>query len=1179
MSTDSSRQVKVRSGEPSKTNDGSLTQNLASKGHVAVPIAFQPTMPPEDVRMPAMAPQPGSGRPNIARLPVVEKEVYRIEGEVAQGGIGRVLSAHDERLDRRVAVKVLLEDSGAYEDRFVREALVTARLQHPSIVPVYEAGRWPSGEPFYAMKLVSGKPLLEIIEQSHSLDERLPLLTRVLAVADAVAYAHERRIIHRDLKPANIMVGAHGETVLIDWGLAKDLNETNVPSAAELAMETNAPVPENNALTMIGSVMGTPSYMPPEQAAGDAVDERADVYALGAILYHVLSGKQPYDGFSGLQTIMRVLESAPQSLEVLQSGIPRDLLTIIDKAMHRDRSVRYPTAKEFAEDLRRFLTGQLVGAHHYSSRERAIRFLRKHRTAFGVAAFALMLMAMNGALFVSRIVKERDRAESERHRAEVAREQSIVAEEQATARADELTLVEARSAVERDPNAALAWLKVLSPSFRKWNVARVIAADAWSRGTSRTFRDHSVVLNSIVLSRDESLLLSASDDRTARLTDIATGTSRAFEGHTDEVWSASFSSDGQRVVTGGKDRTIRIWDIATAKPITTLHGHTGPVISTIFSKDDNFLFSQSDDCTLRMWDLATGKDRILASGWKISLKSVMAPDEKHFVTGGGDGSVWYVAVDNAEPKRLTSLSVNPNVVQVWGRFPMGFSADGRYIIVGGMDANVRVWDIEAEKLRVLEGQTSPIVRVAFSPDAHFVSAASVDGSLRLWDLDAGTSRALPSFDANVRSLSFSPDGSKLAAGGYDNSVRMIELSTGRRRRFVGMQGGVSESFFFKDGNRLIASSGDGAVRIFRINQESGRLLGRHQESARTVDISPQADWVVTAGQDGLVQLWPVRDNDAAISLVGHVGPVQTAKFSPNGAVIASSGTDGTVRLWDRFGHQIRGISIGGFIPALAFSPDGMTVAIGNSNGLVRLWNVDSGELRELGQHTAPVLYVAFSPDGKKIGSASNDRTAKIWDLTSSNVSEFRGHEDAVNWIEFAPDGATVATGSLDHRLRIWDPGASEPRAYDASGMKVAGLSFLPGGKALLSHSADDAVRLWDVQSGKTLRIFRGHRGLITSLALAQNGAVFATGSDDRTVRLYDIETGESRVMGMHEAPVRAVGIEPNGLWVVSAGDDGAVRLWSDDLPRDPEALRAWIASSVTDVIDVDTLGQGSVPLP
>jgi WD40 repeat protein len=253
--------------------------------------------------------------------------------------------------------------------------------------------------------------------------------------------------------------------------------------------------------------------------------------------------------------------------------------------------------------------------------------------------------------------------------------------------------------------------------------------------------------------------------------------------------------------------------------------------------------------------------------------------------------------------------------------------------------------------------------------------------------------------------------------------------------------------------------------------------------------------------------------------------------------------------------------------------------MGASTGLIQLWDVDSGELRELGHHTDSVFYVSFSPDGRRLGTASLDKLAKVWDLESGTVTDLRGHEGIVDWITFSPDSRTIATGSYDHRLRFWDPGSSVPRVVDASGFIVQGLAFLSDGTSILAYSGGGAARLWDVQSGKTLRIFRGHHGNITALKLARDGLSFATSSDDRTVRFYDIATGESRVMGVHEGPVRAVAIEPNSQWVVSAGDDGAVRLWSDELPREPNALRAWIAASVTDVIDVSTLGEGSVPLP
>ncbi len=1178
MSEDSSRQSAEHVEQQRAKNSDLATLDMPSGA--GLNIAYQATLPDDARPHSTTSKLPTSGRASVARLPVIDQETYHIEGEVAQGGIGRVLSARDKRLDRRVAVKVLLEESGAYEDRFVREALVTARLQHPSIVPVYEAGRWPSGEPFYSMKLVSGQPLLEIIEKSRTLDERLPLLTRVLAVADAMAYAHEKRIIHRDLKPANILIGAHGETMLIDWGLAKDLNEA-VSGAVEqeLALDPHAVVPDNG-LTMMGSVMGTPAYMPPEQAGGEAVDERADVYALGAILYHVLSGKQPYDGLNGFQILTRVLEEAPTPLPTLQSGISLDLLALVSKAMSRDPAARYPTAKEFADDLRRFLAGQLVGAHQYSRRERALRFIRKNRAALAVAASAFVVMAVNGAFNMSRIVRERDRAEAARQSAEVAREKALVAEHHAIERADELTLVEARAAVERDPNAALAWLKVLSPSFRKWSAARVIAADAWSRGASTGFRGHKLVINRIAFSPDERQLITASDDHTARIFDVATGDSRVLAGHTDEVWSTAISPDGKLAVTASKDTTIRLWDIASGTTIKTLRGHTAGIVYTIFSRDGKQLFTQSDDCTLRVWDLATGSSRILITGPDKSLKSAVSPNERQFVTAGDTGSVWLVGID-APAKRLPALTVNWDAVKVGGIFPLIFSPDGQKIVAGGIDGLVRVWDIAAEKLRILEGQTNPIVRVTFSPDGKQLAAASVDGSLRLWDLDARTSRVLPSQESNVRTLVFSPDGQKLAAGGYDRVMRVIDLSTGKRRRFVGMQDSVIQSLFTKDGTRLVAAGADGSLRVFRLEHEPGRTLGRHAGAVITVDVSNRGDRIVSAGKDGVVNVWPVHGDEPVASLVGHVGTAYAARFSPNGELVVSAGIDGTVRLWDVSGHQIRATQVEKSFSQthVEFSPNGAAVAIGDATGLVRLWDVDSGGFRELGRHDGIIKHVAFSPDGKMLGSASSDKTARVWNLETGQSQTLSGHEASVDSIGFSPDSRTIVTGSFDHRLRIWDPGATEPRAYDASGFTVWGLSFLPDGKSLLSFGGESLAHWWDVPTGKTRGLFRGHRGMIISLALSPDGTAFVTGADDRTARLYDIETGESRVLGVHEGVVLAVEMAPDGKWAVSVGEDGAVRVWPDDLPREPEALRAWISQSVSDEIDVEHMGEGSVPLP
>ncbi len=275
----------------------------------------------------------------FAQLPIVERSNYIDRVEIARGGMGRIVVARDRRIGRAVAIKELCTDTPWLRVRFAREALLTARLQHPSIVSVHEVGLWPGGEPFYAMKLVPGRSLDRVIAAAPMLAMRLGLVPHVLAVADALAYAHQRRVIHRDLKPHNVLIGQFGETVVIDWGLAKDLDD------------------DDAAATSFGEVLGTPAYMPPEQAAGIPVDERADVYAIGALLYHLLAGSAPYDGNSAIDVVSRVIAEEPPPLADVKSGIPAALLAIVARAMAREPADRYRDARGIADDLRRFQLG------------------------------------------------------------------------------------------------------------------------------------------------------------------------------------------------------------------------------------------------------------------------------------------------------------------------------------------------------------------------------------------------------------------------------------------------------------------------------------------------------------------------------------------------------------------------------------------------------------------------------------------------------------------------------------------------------------------------------------------------------------------------------------------------------------------------------------------------------
>ena len=382
--------------------------------------------------------QPGGDRAAAAagpELPLADPSQYVSEREIARGGMGRIIAAHDRILGRPVALKELLHVDPEQAARFRREALITARLQHPAIVPVYQAGRWPSGEPFYAMKLVAGRPLDRAIADARTLTARLGLLPSILAAVDAIAYAHSHRVVHRDLKPANVLVGDFGEIVVIDWGLAKDLD---APSEDEMVSTAGHPRPAAStlrgtgstgngggdsagSLTVAGAVMGTPAYMPPEQARGEVVDERADVFALGAMLYHLLAGAPPYAARTATDVIAAAIAGQVVPLETRTTEAPADLVAIVQRAMAHEPADRYPSAQALAEELRRFQTGKLVAAHTYTVRERLARWVRRHKAAVTIGAIAVVTMAALGTLAIRRIVVERDRADQQRRLAEQRR--------------------------------------------------------------------------------------------------------------------------------------------------------------------------------------------------------------------------------------------------------------------------------------------------------------------------------------------------------------------------------------------------------------------------------------------------------------------------------------------------------------------------------------------------------------------------------------------------------------------------------------------------------------------------------------------------------------------------------------------------------------------------------------
>jgi hypothetical protein len=736
-------------------------------------------------------------KPPPATLGTVERESYRIAGEHARGGMGRILIAHQARLGRVVAVKELIARDPAAEVRFMREALLTARLEHPSIIPVHDAGHWPSGEPFYVMKLVSGRPLSMLIAERRTLRERLALLPTVIAASEAIAYAHSRRIIHRDLKPSNILQGDFGETVVIDWGLGKSL-ETDPSLPAFIEGESD------RVATQAGEIVGTPDFMSPEQAEGRTLDERADVYALGAILYVLLAGRPPYEGASPPEIIRSVRTGSPPALSSRVRGVPLDLLAIVDKAMARDLSLRYPTAGELAADLRRFQAGQLVAAYRYPRHTRVRRWAARHPALTA----ALLVSALIGAVSFTRIVAERDRAERERAVAEAAR----VREAQATDRA---ALVQARQLLDHDPTASLIWLKRLRPSFPDWSAAQEVAQEAIERGVAERIFDVGSPVVTFEVGRDEKSLITAGEDGRLRVWQLGDGRARDL-GTVPAPRQLALSPDGKWLAVAGQ--RVALLPIAGGRELPL---PTHQALALAFSPDGTRLALAAPDGKLHLVPL----DGSAAISLTLSAPAVQ-------LAWSHEGK--WLALRARDRVQLVDADGAPHALgdgAVPGSGNLRFSEDGKWLAAAGRGL-VRLWEWPLGRAHDLTAE-GEVADVAFSPTAPRLGAASADGAVRIWELPALSSTQLAHSGAAAHELVFASDGKSLIVT-RGNLVRIYSLPSGHVRKLRGHTAEVSTVRFLANGQALSGSL-DGTVRQWSLSS-----LGPPADPAR---LSGWLDWV------------------------------------------------------------------------------------------------------------------------------------------------------------------------------------------------------------------------------------------------------------------------------------------------------------------------------------------------
>lgn len=1080
------------------------------------------------------------------RLHISDSLRYRIEGEYAQGGIGRILLARDERLNRRVALKELLRSRGQGEERFIREALLTARLEHPSIVPVYDAGRRPTGELFFAMKLVSGRSLEDIIAPTTDWKARLALLPHLLAAAEAIAYAHSRKVIHRDLKPSNILIGEFGETMVIDWGLGKDISNTSKDAPQESGEAPEIPAQENlielPTITMEGAIMGTPAYMAPEQALGKSVDQRADVYALGALLYQLLSGHPPFTGDDARRVLKAVQSEEPIPLQTLQKSLPDDLVAIVLKAMSKDPEGRYASAREFADDLRRFQTGQIVGAHAYSKTELVLRFARRYKFPLATIAAALILLSGAGIFGFKNIVEQRDRAERK--------------EATALRRSDELVLLQARTALESDPNKSIEWLRHLSPLFTQWNMARLIAADAESRGLSRQTFQHKGAVAGIAFSPGGEFLASAEHDRHVKWISLQNGTERVLEGHADEVWNVAFSADGKWLASSGKDGLIRLWDArADASFARELPGHKAGVRSLVFSPapHENLLASLSWDDRLILWDCNTFESHIISNKMQSLTNAAFSPNGELIAAGSEDNTV---KVWNTKGELIHTLSGHEDAP-----LRVVFAGDPNLLASAGRDTTVRLWNLKDKKSIVCQGHSDEVSALAFSPDARTLASAGKDAVIRLWDSSSGALlRTLSGHKSAIRALSFSPDGSYLLSASEDRSAAVWNIKRGEGRFLYGFSDSVTSTLFSPDGRTIAAAGADSAIHFFQADTPHGQILSGRDAQLSAFTAAAEDTRVAAGHADGMVYIY--HQMPEPLSFFAHEGSVTELAFSPDGELFASAGRDGAVRVWDSVGHNVwtfNFIELGA--PSsnaqLSFSPDGRYLVYLAKDGLLFVFDVIAGARRTPIAGLDAATRILFLPNGNELVVGEKSGALLVWNLDAQTLRTLRETGDPVKLLALSPDGKTLAAANTAPSLRFIDIASGWSQNPGLLGGVIGKLVFSPdGGTVYLFCWPESIIRRISLRTGGEIPALRGHVSGITGLSISFDGTRLISTSYDKTLLLWDLESGQNRVLRGHTEAVLQAHFLAGGEWITSMGADNTIRLWPDDLPWDERALRA-----------------------
>jgi WD40 repeat protein len=984
---------------------------------------------------------------------------YEILGELGRGGMGVVYRARQVGLNRAVALKMIIGGAcaaGKSLDRFRAEALAVARLQHPNIVQIFETGE-ADGLPYFSQEYVEGGTLAAQMDGTPATPRRAAELCELLA--RAVQFAHEHGVVHRDLKPANVLLTADGAPKIADFGLAKRLED-----------DAAAGTP----LSETGLAVGTPRYMAPEQLNRSApgskppVGPACDVYALGAILYELLTGRPLYTGETPLDVLVRVLHEDPRPPRSYRPGVPRDLETICLKCLAKAPGGRYAGARELAEDLHRFLVGEPVRARPPSVLYRSGKFVRRHKAlvaaAGGIAAALAAGILATGVAALSE-ARQRRLADASARQAEVARQEAVREAYQAR-------LAAALAALGDDNvREAAGQLDAVPPGARgwEWRYANALLDDslavvhdagrflvpcpAGERFASIT--DQGVCLWDATSGRRSAPLTSDVPDglnavttpagRLVLAADSRAGPVRVLgeDGRVRQrltlagkihIHASAFDPAGKHLacawLTDRDAKELALFDLATGRQMARFAPVGAEIRAIAFGPDGRRLVTGSDDRVVRVWDAASGTCLQTFDGHTGLINAVaFAPDGRVVLSCAVDQT--FRQWDLASGKVVDERYGHDGPVNA-----VAYSPDGRWIASGGADGTIRYWKAAGgPAVAVLHGHTAPVFRLAFGRDGRRLASVSRDSEGRAWEARVwdgpgrGNPRVLRDHTNYVYPVAYSPDGRTIASGAWDREVRLRDASTGETRAVLGgTEHYIAGLAFSPDSRWLVSRSGDEAMRVWDVATGKALAVLRHcrkcfAEAPHGIAVTPDGTRAACAGGDRLY-FWELPEGREAGTLPLPTDSARAVEYSPDGHRLAVLDEGRDVPILDAGTGETRARlhGHGGRVNRIAWSAGGARLVSASRDRTVRLWDAATGEcLRVFRGHTDEVFAAVFHPDGGRIASAGRDRVIRIWDpANGAELARLQGHTNYVFSLAFSPDGTTLVSGSGDYSVRLWD---------------------------------------------------------------------------------------------------------------------------------------------------------------